>query len=361
MASKIESFIAHARSKGMDHQTIRMLLLSSGWKEKDIATALASGTLDMTVPMPPDTGSAKDAFFHLLTFTTLYSTVISLVILAFDYIGRLFPDAAMREYQYSSDADFAGIRWSIAVIIVSYPLFVLLSRILHREFKAQPEKLSSGVRKWLTYLTLFVTACTLLGDGITLLFYLLNGELSTRFLLKVSSILVLSGLPFIYYFNVLRMDAEHYAGSSMHRKFLGISIVITGAAVLYGILLAGTPMQGRAERFDEQRLGDLRSIQNEILTQVYGLNKPVVTPAPVRLPKPLPDTLEDVVANAQYEKVRIVDPETGESYRYNRTGMSTYQLCASFALTRNLDYDVFWNHDAGLACFKFDALDQAAR
>ena len=35
MPSKLESFIAHARSKGMDHQTIRMLLLSSGWKEKD--------------------------------------------------------------------------------------------------------------------------------------------------------------------------------------------------------------------------------------------------------------------------------------------------------------------------------------
>lgn len=359
MASKIESFIAHARSKGMDHQTIRMLLLSSGWKEKDIASALASGTLDMAVPVPPDTGSAKDAFFHLLTFTTLYSTVISLIVLAFDYIGRWFPDAAMRDYQYVSQ-DFSGIRWSIAVIVVSFPLFTLLSRVLHREFKLQPEKLTSGVRKWLTYLTLFVTACTLLGDVITLLFYLLNGEMTTRFLLKVVAIFVLSGLPFWYYFQALRMDGEHYAASDMHKTFLSLASLITAVFLIYGIVLAGTPMTGRAERFDEQRVSDLRSIQNEVMNEVYGASKPVATPPPKVLPKSLPKTLEQVAAGALYEKIRTVDPETGSPYEYVVTG-SRYRLCATFSLPRDQNYDIFWNHPAGHHCFSFDALDQTSK
>ena len=360
MASKIEPFIAHARSKGMDHQTIRMLLLSSGWKEKDIASALASGTLEMSVPVPPDTGSAKDAFFHLLTFTTLYSTVISLVILAFEYIGRLFPDPAMTDYQYSYAADVSGIRWSIAVIVVSYPLFVLLSRILHREFRVQPEKLASGVRKWLTYLTLFVTACTLLGDGITLLFYLLNGELSTRFLLKVFAILVLSGLPFLYYFQVLRMDAEHYAGSTIHSRFLTISGIITGLAVVYGIVLAGTPMQGRAERFDELRVTDLRAIHSEILNEVYGQNRPYPGSPVTALPKPLPKTLQEIADNAVYQQIRTVDPETGESYEYSTKG-SAYDLCAQFSLATDRKYDIFWNHPAGRHCYSFDGLDPVSK
>lgn len=360
MPTKIEAFIAHARTKNMDHQTIRMLLLSSGWKEKDIASALASGTLDLPVPVPPDTGSAKDAFFHLLTFTTLYATVISLIVLAFDYIGRLFPDAAMYNYQYADATNFSTIRWSIAVIVVSYPIFALLSRQLHREFKEEPEKLASGVRKWLTYLTLFVTACTILGDVVTLLFYLLNGELSVRFALKVASVFLLSGIPFMYYFHALRMDSDHYTESTMHKKYLWVSAAITGLFIVYGIFVAGTPVQGRSERFDEQRINDLRSIQNEVLNQVFGVSRAMPLDQSKVLPKPLPVSLEEIVANAQYEKVRIIDPETSKPYGYSVSG-SVFELCANFTLERDQSYDVFWNHPAGEHCFRSDALDQMWR
>jgi hypothetical protein len=127
MTSSLSTFIAHARSKNMDHQTIRLLLLSAGWKEKDISAALASESLELPVPVPPDTGSAKEAFFHLLTFTGLYATVISLIILSLQYISRLFPDPAMRDI-YSAGADVSAIRWSLAVVIIAFPLFILLSR-----------------------------------------------------------------------------------------------------------------------------------------------------------------------------------------------------------------------------------------
>ncbi len=356
MPTKLESFIVHARSKGMDHQTIRMLLLSAGWKEKDIATALASETLDMPVPSPTDTGSAKDAFFHLLVFTTLYSTVISLIILAFDYIGRWFPDAALDQYAYRSP-DVSGIRWAIAVIIVSFPLFALLSRTLHREFKVQPEKLASGVRKWLTYLTLFVTACTLIGDFITLLFYLLNGELSVRFLIKVFAILVLAGMPFTYYFSALRMDGEQYGKSPLHVRFLWASLAITVAFIVYGIVLAGSPMQGRNELFDQQRVSDLKAIENQVYESVYGSNRYPTQPVKMtQLPKPLPKTLDDIAANATYQKLRISDPDTGVSYDYVVKGNS-FELCAIFTLSLDQGYDIFWNHPVGRHCFSFDALD----
>ena len=356
MPTKLEAFISHARSKGMDHQTIRLLLLASGWKEKDIASGLASETLTMPVPVPTDSGSAKDAFFHLLTFTTLYSTVISLIVLAFDYIGRLFPDPAMAEYYYTNDANLSGIRWSIAVIAVSFPLFFFLSRILHRDFKAFPEKLASGVRRWLTYLTLFVTACALLGDGVTLLFYLLNGELSIRFILKVVSVLILSGLPFTYYYHVLRMDADHYVESPIHSRYITLASILTLATVAYGIFLAGSPMKGRFERFDELRLSDLRAIHAEILNDVYGMNHYSIETPVKELPQPLPLSLEQVSMNAQYQKLRISDPDTGVPYEYIVKG-TTYQLCASFAFDRDQQYDIFWNHPAGRHCFTFDALD----
>src|SRR4051812_22121831 len=124
--TSLNNFIAHARSKGMDLPSIRMLLLSAGWKEKDVSAALASESLDIPVPLPPDVGSARDAFFHLLSFTALASIVVSLVFLYFDYIDRLFPDPAFP--MYSNDA--SGDRWEMAVLIVSFPLFLWMSRIL---------------------------------------------------------------------------------------------------------------------------------------------------------------------------------------------------------------------------------------
>lgn len=361
MHNSLSSFIAHARSKNMDHQTIRMLLLSAGWKEKDIAAALASETLTMPIPLPSDSGSARDAFFHLLAFTTLYATVISLIILAFTYIGRLFPDPAMTDYAYGNSADFSTIRWSVAVIVIAFPMFLLLSRALFRECVQKPEKLSSGVRRWLTYLTLFVTSCALIGDGITLLFTLLSGEMTLRFVLKVFAILVLAGLPFGYYFTALRMDHQEYKASPIHAQYGWLSIVLTALFVVYGIVIVGSPLQGRAEKFDEQRLSDLRAIQNEIYTQVYGkaLGAPQATPVTV-LPKALPKTLDAVSAGAMYQKIRTSDPETSAPYRYAPKG-STFDLCATFSLPRDLGYDVFWNHPAGEHCFRFDVLDQMVK
>src|SRR3989344_7569187 len=102
MNTDLASFIEHARKKGMDRATIRVLLLSAGWKEKDIAEAMTKEALDMQVPMPPDTGGARDAFFHLLMFAALYTWVIAVIMLCFQYIERWLPDAAQMDFDASS-------------------------------------------------------------------------------------------------------------------------------------------------------------------------------------------------------------------------------------------------------------------
>ena len=71
MAQSLGTFIDHARQKGMDHATIRMLLLSAGWKEKEIARALTAQALDIPVPTPPDVGGAREAYLHLVAFAAL--------------------------------------------------------------------------------------------------------------------------------------------------------------------------------------------------------------------------------------------------------------------------------------------------
>ena len=112
-------FIAHARTKGMDHATIRMLLLAEGWKEKEIARAMAEHGLDLTVPAPPDVGGAREAFLHLVMFAALYTAVIAAVSLTFALIDAALPDAAAPFM--SAEFRRVQIRWAIAALIVSFP------------------------------------------------------------------------------------------------------------------------------------------------------------------------------------------------------------------------------------------------
>lgn len=358
--SDLQAFISHARRKGMDHQTIRMLLLSAGWKEKDVYQALASESLELSVPIPPDSGHARDAFFHLLGFTSLTAAVMSMIFLFFDFLDRLLPDPAFQDYH----DDVSSVRWKLAVLFVAYPLFLWMARLLHKEYARHPEKLASGIRRWLTYLILFVTACALVGDLIALIFSLLQGEVTARFFLKVIVLAVMAGLPFRYYLYSMRIALERFAEHRIHWRYLSCSAAIALAAVVGAFFIAGSPLQGRSERFDEERLNDLRAIQSEIISIVWDgkqYNRPYA-PIPVtKLTKPLPITLEEVVANAQYQRPDIVDPETGDPYKYLLSSDHEFQLCVTFSLPRDLQYDVFWNHPAGEHCYSFDALDQQAK
>lgn len=353
--TQLKEFIAHARKKGMDHSTIRMLLLSAGWKEKDIAEAVTEESLDMAIPLPTDAGGARDAFFHLLTFVGLYTTVISTIILFFTYINRLFPDAALQQYPSDETSMLSTIRWSIAAIIVAYPLYLWISRILIRDMATHTEKSVSAVRRWLTYLTLFITAAALMGDVITLIFYFLEGELSVRFLLKVFVVLALAGTVFLYYFLSLKTPPKTTQASGLNKLFLAIATTIVGIAVIWGIVLAGSPGNERERKFDDRRVDDLRAIQNEITNIAYG-NKPVRPDAPV---VPVPQTLEEVQAQAVYQKLNLTDPETGTPYIYRVQSATQYQLCATFSFPRDMSYDIFWNHPAGDYCFDIDATKAA--
>src|SRR5262245_55553362 len=113
MNQDLASFISHARSRGMDHATIRMLLLSAGWKEKDVAQALTEQALDMPVPSPPDVGGAREAFIHLCTFASLYAWVIASILLLLTCVDLAMPDPADRDQRLAYV--LSGIRWNVAI------------------------------------------------------------------------------------------------------------------------------------------------------------------------------------------------------------------------------------------------------
>lgn len=141
----------------------------------------------------------------------------------------------------------------------------------------------------------------------------------------------------------------------MHKIYAALASFIVVVALVWGFVIVGSPMNERQRKFDERRLEDLRIITQEVLNIVHEGRPWEMDQEPV-MEKPLPSTLEEVASKAVYQKVNVVDPQTGTPYVYRTTGASTYELCATFTEIRDQSYDVFWNHPAGEHCFAFDAL-----
>ena len=201
----LDQFVRDALLRGESRDNIRRALSAAGWSSEQADTALAAyADVSFAVPVPRPRAqlSARETFLYLLLFTTLYLSCYHLGSLLFDLINRAYPDPAGRSFHVYGDS----MRWSIAYLIIAFPVFVFLANYIGRDVARNPIKRLSPVRRWLTYLTLFVAAATLIGDLTTLVYSVLAGELTTRITLKVLVVLVIAGAVFGYYLTDLRKE-----------------------------------------------------------------------------------------------------------------------------------------------------------
>lgn len=205
----LEWFVREALAKGASKPSIEAALAQAGWPPDQVRVALgAYADVDFAVPVPKPRPylSAREAFLYLVLFATLYVAAWHLGSLLFDLINRVWADPA--DPSYAVNRLGQSIRWSTASIIIAFPVFLFVARYLSRELARNPVKRLSAVRRWLTYLTLFVAASVLIGDMITLVYNLLGGELTVRFVLKVLVAAVIAGTIFGYYLLDLRREEK---------------------------------------------------------------------------------------------------------------------------------------------------------
>lgn len=205
----LELFVREALAKGASKEAIAATLASAGWPPEQARGALdayADVAFAVPVPRPRPYLSAREAFLYLLLFATLYIAAWHLGSLLFDLIDRAFPDPAEPAYRLRRLGE--SLRWSTASVIIAFPVFLYVAHHLGRELARNPVKRLSAVRRWLTYLTLFIAAAVLIGDMTTLVYNVLGGELSVRFLLKVLVAALIAGTIFAYYLTDLRREEK---------------------------------------------------------------------------------------------------------------------------------------------------------
>jgi hypothetical protein len=346
----LELFVRDALSQGQSREAIAAALDAAGWPPEQARSALdayAVVVFPIPVPKPRPYLSAREAFLYLTLFVTLYTATWHLGSLLFDLINRAYPDPSDTEYAVIRLGD--SVRWSIASIAVAFPVFLYVAHYLGCELARNPVKRLSAVRRWLTYLTLFIAVTVLIGDVITLVYKALGGEFTIRLGLKVLVAAVIAGATFGYYLKDLRHEESEAPSTAPATSSLGRWLAIAASLVMVttivgAIAATGTPFARRLVKLDDRRIDDLRELAQAIDGE---FEKHAVLPTGLV-----------ALSSKPGNTLSLVDPDTGTPYAYLPAAGRRYRLCAVFATDTGVTgaEDVArWQHGKGQHCFDLEA------
>ena len=306
--------------------------------------------------------SMVEIFVNFFSFLLLWIVATAIGILLFQVINKYIPDPVVRTSYVFQPFSTLAIHYSIASLIVAFPLYIWMLWFWFKSFGNLPEKVESRLSKWLTYMILLIAAGTIAGDLIVVIFNFLGGEFGSRFLLKTLTVIVIAGLIFWFYFlERKKIQYKKEIPATSFWALLGLSGVLVILAIILGFFAGGTPGQERLRKFDLKRASDLGQISSAVSNFVYENNR-------------LPVNLSEIRNNPRYNYGAIyTDPETQKEYDYKILKPGTgsvndsleYELCATFSTSSlnepksgevyydyNYGYGQWAKHDKGYVCQK---------
>lgn len=193
---QLNAFVGEALQAGKTKEDIGKALGEAGWPALQIRNALdsfADVSFPIAVPRPRPSLAAREAFLYLVMFSALYFGAWNLCKLLFYFVDRAFPDP-MRRFPLYDD-----YRWYTAAVIIAFPIFFFMAQYVAKQTRRNPFRRLSPARRWLTYITLFIAVLVLIGDVTELIYNVLGGELTIRFILKILVVAAITGSVFTYY------------------------------------------------------------------------------------------------------------------------------------------------------------------
>ena len=140
--------------------------------------------------------------------------------------------------------------------------------------------------------------------------------------------------------------------SSLGKTIVAVAATLVVGSIIVGVILVGSPGEGRLQQLDSTRIEDLEAIV-VAMDSHWDRNE--------RLPTSLDELAED-----PRTQVNTIDPGSAQAYEYRALDEETYELCATFdrespAPPPRISVD-FWRHGVGRQCFEVtvDTSDQGA-
>lgn len=196
---ELNDFIHAGLAAGRSRDDLAASLAQAGWSTRETTRALEAWLPPTApglppIPRPRAYVSAREGLVYGLLFLLLGAICWHVTMLGFHVIETLLPGL---DRPYLSPA--SSMRWSMATLIPSVPLFLLINRRVMRDTAQDSGRRRSLVRKWFAAMTLLLASLTLLGDLVAVIYSLLNGDLTLRFAAKAGLIAVVAVLVFTYY------------------------------------------------------------------------------------------------------------------------------------------------------------------
>lgn len=362
--NSLSEYVAGRIRAGVSKALIEEELLTVGWSEEEADAAYRAGLVAYGAPVPSEgnrptlsrKSSAVDVVINFFSFILLGIIATALGTLFFQIINKYFPDPLDVTNGYVASLS-STIHYAIAALVIGFPLYFVALRIWFRKFREDEGRTESRLSKWLTYVVLLISAVTIVGDLITLVFTFLQGEITARFFLKALTILAVAGIIFGFYYLERRKIQYHLdIPRAIFQSFgRGVATLVVVAVVL-GFMASGSPATERNRTFDRTRADHLSSLSGCVESYARTLGQ-------------LPASLSDLRQSSQWSYCSdfMQDPETQALYSYrvvtpSRTEgaahVGEFELCATFAFasqngttdTAPYGKNVWSDHAAGKSC-----------
>lgn len=361
---ELKAYVRKMLDQGVDAKQVKAGLVQAGWPEKEIDRLVGEATTSPSVaassgfPLAPSTAHI---FIGLAALALLVEAAFALGAIWTQIINHYFPDALVSRstfFRFFAPDGKAVLRAAIAAVIVSFPLYVVLTRLHFAWSRRDSQRLQSRLVKWFTYIVLFFAGSSVVGKLITLITNYLNGELGTRVVLKFFVVVVIASLVLVFYiFERRSFEYKRSGGGIAFMSVAGLASVLVVVGVIWGIIIAGSPWTERLKKFDTQRASHLSALDSAITRYANSNNK-------------LPSNLEELKnKDTDMYSVRVMsttDPDTEKPYEYKIVSDSVYELCATFAFSNQEEketgqdiYSIYslgssggkWSrHDKGRVC-----------
>lgn len=325
--ANLVDFVKAALECGESRARIKDVLKKAGWPDDQVESALAAfAEVDFPVPVPRPRsyGSAREAFLYIVYFSLLGMIAGNTGGLAFAFIDRQFADDLVQNNYYSWAT--TGMRWSVASLLVGYPIFLFLGWRLAVKKRKDPERRRSRVHAWLTYVTLIFAAGALIGDLVAVVFQYLNGELQTRFMAKAAVVGLISASIL---WNYSRDVERHSSRIDLAGRALALlSMLVVGALVAWAFTVVRSPGAARYQMADEQRITGL--METTRLVDCHYTYAGALPESLEAMGAYLTDRAQRVPVADGCANTMPTDPSSGGDYRYRTIDADSYELCAIF-------------------------------
>lgn len=193
---KIVRFIENAKSEGLSDSAIVSMLEDAGWPSLEIDKAFVSvnqRAIRSQVPQPTvQRDGIAERFLYLSAFALLWIWIQALTQWSFITIDQII----FEDERYEDSDTYRAIAFSIARLLVATPLYVWVLFKIDEDARYYNRRPFERLRRVLSYAVLLILIVIFVVSAVVCLFFLLEGELSRQFLIKLVVLFLVTTEPY---------------------------------------------------------------------------------------------------------------------------------------------------------------------